>query len=575
MMATLQDVDKLASVGCEVHGDVVYSARGHAMRCVLNRYQRPSGLIRRYPIRGDMSAPVFPGNSVDGALDADSSLVGGRGRREGRGVKRPREAQEEDGWGKLWRRAVSEEGDGGRLPKKKAFCNSWTKEEHYLFLKGMQQYGHGLWKEISAVVLTKSATQTQSHAQRNFMRREQRVKGKKSIYDLDLDSEDLQEVAARLEAEAAASASQAQPHLEPAPRGCKHRARLGEDRPQEVFMNQEADATAVAPQAEAHPEEASLDDEYRANTLLALPLPLSASQQHASRAGNYSLGPSEMSGFASQQQAQHEVGAGYFYSRQPSVGSGPGVGYHRATKPRPAHDGGWCQNELSQDAQQLHPRYGGGRSAPPSPWRAAPMQGYGAAGGVAHSVVPGDAVKIGGMDSDAYKYTHTPAHASSDHHRQPSTLKSSYLTPSCLSALSPRNHGLGTRAGEGADSAGMTPGGVLGNREPRHPGMGRNSGVGGNSARTTPGDVLGRRAPANHPGTPSPPSNCSYPGSFHEGYEGAVAADHGGPSRAGGSSPSPEAKVRAFHTMSFAERMYLRAQLLGRQLSRIFTCDLN
>jgi SHAQKYF class myb-like DNA-binding protein len=69
-----------------------------------------------------------------------------------------------------------------RLPYKKG----WTKEEHLRFLRGLAIYGRGSWKQIGAVVQTRTPTQVQSHAQKYFLRQKQTKKVKKSIHDLQL-----------------------------------------------------------------------------------------------------------------------------------------------------------------------------------------------------------------------------------------------------------------------------------------------------------------------------------------------------------------------------------------------------
>jgi len=72
--------------------------------------------------------------------------------------------------------------------KKGPFKQGWSKEEHLLFLKGLMQHGKGAWKEISQIVGTRTPTQIQSHAQKYFLRQKQRVKNKRSIHDITLDT---------------------------------------------------------------------------------------------------------------------------------------------------------------------------------------------------------------------------------------------------------------------------------------------------------------------------------------------------------------------------------------------------
>jgi SHAQKYF class myb-like DNA-binding protein len=89
--------------------------------------------------------------------------------------------------------------------KKQPFKQGWTKEEHLRFLTGLQIHGKGAWKDIAAIVATRTATQIQSHAQKYFLRQRQKVKNKRSIHDFTI--EDLQKAVA---AEAAARQKQQQ-----------------------------------------------------------------------------------------------------------------------------------------------------------------------------------------------------------------------------------------------------------------------------------------------------------------------------------------------------------------------------
>ena len=72
------------------------------------------------------------------------------------------------------------------------YKRGWTKDEHILFLNGLQIHGKGAWKEISMIVQTRTPTQIQSHAQKYFLRLKQEVKNKRSIHDISL--EDLNDM---------------------------------------------------------------------------------------------------------------------------------------------------------------------------------------------------------------------------------------------------------------------------------------------------------------------------------------------------------------------------------------------
>lgn len=71
--------------------------------------------------------------------------------------------------------------------KRGPYKRGWTKEEHMLFLNGLQIHGKGAWKEISMIVQTRTPTQIQSHAQKYFLRQKQEVKNKRSIHDISLE----------------------------------------------------------------------------------------------------------------------------------------------------------------------------------------------------------------------------------------------------------------------------------------------------------------------------------------------------------------------------------------------------
>ncbi|XAR64916.1 hypothetical protein NMG60_11008809 [Bertholletia excelsa] len=75
------------------------------------------------------------------------------------------------------------------ISKKAKRGTRWTEEEHRLFLLGLQTYGEGDWRAISRnVLITKTATQIASHAQKYFIRQSSDKKDRKraSIHDIEL-----------------------------------------------------------------------------------------------------------------------------------------------------------------------------------------------------------------------------------------------------------------------------------------------------------------------------------------------------------------------------------------------------
>ncbi len=53
----------------------------------------------------------------------------------------------------------------------------WTKDEHDAFLRGMEHFGRGRWKDVSRhFVPTRTPTQVASHAQKHFMRIEKKMR---------------------------------------------------------------------------------------------------------------------------------------------------------------------------------------------------------------------------------------------------------------------------------------------------------------------------------------------------------------------------------------------------------------
>lgn len=45
----------------------------------------------------------------------------------------------------------------------------WTREEHQLFVKGLELYGKG-WKKIASLIKTRTVVQIRTHAQKYFLK---------------------------------------------------------------------------------------------------------------------------------------------------------------------------------------------------------------------------------------------------------------------------------------------------------------------------------------------------------------------------------------------------------------------
>ncbi|XP_047340104.1 transcription factor DIVARICATA-like [Impatiens glandulifera] len=88
--------------------------------------------------------------------------------------------------------SINEEEDNEPRPKHdRRKSTPWTENEHKLFLLGLQMYGKGDWRSIARKsVVTRTAAQVASHAQKYFARQNAIVAEKKrsSIHDMTINS---------------------------------------------------------------------------------------------------------------------------------------------------------------------------------------------------------------------------------------------------------------------------------------------------------------------------------------------------------------------------------------------------
>lgn len=168
----------------------VYNDKGHNICGVLNQHDKPCKRIGKCPFHGEHK-PVTAENSVNGSIDPSGTV--------------PTPSTSPDGSNSPTHPFNSPGGSDNttvngkpKIPPKQQYKHGWSKEEHFLFLGGLNQHGKSSWKQIASVVKTRTPTQVQSHAQKYFQRQKQTDKNKRSIHDLSLDSPEMLDVAKKL-----------------------------------------------------------------------------------------------------------------------------------------------------------------------------------------------------------------------------------------------------------------------------------------------------------------------------------------------------------------------------------------
>lgn len=172
----------------------VYNDKGHNICGVLNQHNKPCKRIGKCPFHGAHKA-VTPHNSVNGTVDSTGTVATPSTSPDGTHTPPgPSSIAYENG---------SPGGSSSntltlskpKVPPKRQYKHGWSKDEHFLFLGGLEQHGRGSWKQIASVVKTRTPTQVQSHAQKYFQRQKQCDKNKRSIHDLSLEHPEMQEIA--------------------------------------------------------------------------------------------------------------------------------------------------------------------------------------------------------------------------------------------------------------------------------------------------------------------------------------------------------------------------------------------
>ncbi|EFC49197.1 SANT domain-containing protein [Naegleria gruberi] len=187
--------------GHKIINGEMYNDRGYKICGFMNQHNRPCQRIGKCPFHDRMKSDKPLSTNSDGIIAAQDSIepehfaptqvVKEKKKSEKKSKKKQDETLLEvpsvESLTTSTTTASASTTTEDKPATKKPYKQGWTKEEHILFLKGLELHGKGSWKEISAIVGTRSPTQIQSHAQKYFLRQKQQKKNKRSIHDFTMD----------------------------------------------------------------------------------------------------------------------------------------------------------------------------------------------------------------------------------------------------------------------------------------------------------------------------------------------------------------------------------------------------
>ncbi|PXF40852.1 Myb-like protein J [Gracilariopsis chorda] len=204
----LYNIHNILNAGCVIDSGNIYNSDGHIICGVSNQHDKPCRRVGKCPFHL-YKAPVSASNSTNGVVDHKGTAVVPQtiGNQTQQLAQLPNLAAPHVNPLKVHKR---------RIPPKRQYKHGWSREEHYLFLEGLDIYGRGCWKQIAVIVASRSPTQVQSHAQKHDQRNKQVNKNKRSIHDLTLDSEEMKAIAHKMRNDVSSRAVRAVQRIESA-----------------------------------------------------------------------------------------------------------------------------------------------------------------------------------------------------------------------------------------------------------------------------------------------------------------------------------------------------------------------